>query len=255
MIHRIVRAAIIVMVLIVGTGIWFAACSPWWLAAVLAGYIFILFLGTVRIGMGFFLRSVTHGSRAKKQVALTFDDGPDRHTSEVARCLERHAVCGTFFLIGHKVGQHPEVVKALLHAGHLVGNHSYYHQWYYPLKFTRKIRREIQETSAAIFEITGKKTRFFRPPFGITNPRIARAVKAEDLVSVGWDVRSFDTVLGTTSRLELRLRRKVKNGSIILLHDTGEGMVGFLDMFIPWLKNEGYEIVSLETLIDEKAYH
>lgn len=253
--HRIVQITTGIILLSVVTAIWVAGLSPWWILVVMGIYFFILFLGTVRIGMRYFLNSRIHGPRTNKQVALTFDDGPDHFTLDVARCLEKHGVRGAFFLIGKKVEQNPETVRELVETGHVVGNHGYYHQWYYPLKFTASIRKEMQMTSSEIYKASGKKTRFFRPPFGITNPRIARAVKAEEFISFGWDVRSFDTVLGTSSQLASRLKRKVKNGSIILLHDTGEGMVGFLDTFIPWLKKKGYEIVSLEKLIHEKAYH
>ncbi len=253
-IHRAVDIAFVLSVLSVLLTAYFYDFSLWWLLLVVVLYLFVLMLGTVRIGMRFFLQSYTHGSRKDKMVALTFDDGPDLHTAEVADCLSRHGVTGAFFLIGHKVVANPEVVKKLHEAGHVVGNHGYHHRWNYPLRPTREIQEEMRLTSVAIKDATGLETHFFRPPFGITNPRIAKAVRAQNLISVGWDVRSFDTVLGTSQRFSNRLKRKVRNGSIILLHDTGEGMVGFLDSFIPWLKEQGYQIVSLEILIHEKAY-
>lgn len=253
-IHKSVNIAFIMSALSVFLTAYYYNFSLWWLLVVVLVYLFVLMLGTVKMGLRFFLQSRIHGSRREKTIALTFDDGPDQHTQAVAECLNKHQVPGAFFLIGHKVESHPEIVQMLHTSGHIVGNHGYYHKWYYPLRYTKIIREEMQKTSAAIERAIGKKTRFFRPPFGITNPRVARAVREENFISIGWDVRSFDTVLGTSERFSKRLKRKVRNGSIILLHDNDEGMVGFLDGFIPWLKEEGYQIVSLEQLLHEKAY-
>jgi peptidoglycan-N-acetylglucosamine deacetylase len=228
---------------------------PFWpVWALFLIFIFILFLGTVRIGMRFFLPSKNSGNDKLPHVALTFDDGPDAATLDVAACLERHDVRGTFFLIGHKIEINPQIVNTLHQSGHLVGSHSYFHKWFLPLRFPAVQISEILRTNALIERIINKKPRWYRPPFGITNPWVAKAVKQTDMVSVGWSVRSFDTVIGAGDLLSKRLKSRVKNGSVILLHDGGTGLVGFLDTFIPWLKQSGYQIVSLEELINEKAY-
>lgn len=235
-------------------GVFYGRYSWSWLAVVVLAYLVVLAIGTLKVGWRYYMPLRNHGPREKKQVALTFDDGPDQFTSEVADCLNRHGVVGTFFVIGQKAVEMPEVLRELDSGGHLIANHGYYHQWHYPLQFPHAMRKEMQRTSAAIEQATGRKTRWFRPPFGITNPWVAKAVREESFVPIGWDVRSFDTVLGTSERLSSRLKKRVKSGSIILLHDTGEGLVRFLDKFIPWLKEQGFQIVSLENLIHEKAY-
>jgi len=232
----------------------YTAQSFWWLLIPVVSYLIVLVAGTVNIGLQFFMPSRIHGSRREQKVALTFDDGPDKYTADVADCLVRHGVTGSFFVIGHKVERHAEVMQQLHQQGHVVGNHGFHHRWNDSLRLVSTIRGEMKQTSEAIEQAIGKKPRFYRPPFGITNPRVAKAVEEEGFVPIGWDVRSYDTVLGISDRLSDRLKRKVRNGSIILLHDTGEGMVGFLDAFIPWMKEQGYQIVSLEKLINEKAY-
>jgi len=252
--HRNTGIAFIALLAILIFGITNHSWPLWSVFALFVVFIFILFLGTVRIVMRFFLPSKISGSTKLPQVALTFDDGPDDATLAVAACLERHDVRGTFFLIGHKIEINPQIVNKLHVSGHLVGSHSYWHKWYLPLRFPAVQITEILRTNALIERILNKKPRWYRPPFGITNPWVAKAVKATDMVSVGWSVRSFDTVIGAGDLLSKRLKRKVKNGSVILLHDGGTGLVGFLDTFIPWLKQSGYQIVSLEELIDEKAY-
>lgn len=252
--HKTVQIAFALSLLSMALAV-FVGRKPWfWLVIPVALYLVILVVGTVRISWRYFLPAHIHGPRSKAQVTLTFDDGPDRYTLDVADCLTRHGVAGTFFLIGKKVADRPEVVQSLFAKGHTVGNHGFHHRWSDPLRFNSTISAGIRQTNTLIEDLTGKRPRFYRPPFGITNPRIAKAVTATRMVPIGWDVRSFDTVLGVSDRLSRRLKAQVRNGSIILLHDTGEGMVGFLDAFIPWLQSEGYHIVPLEQLIDDKAY-
>jgi peptidoglycan-N-acetylglucosamine deacetylase len=252
--HRNTGIAFLALLAILIFGITNLSWPLWSVFVLFVVFVFILFLGTVRIVMRFFLPSKISGSAKMPHVALTFDDGPDDATLAVAACLERHNVRGTFFLIGQKIEINPQIVSKLHVSGHLVGSHSYWHKWYLPLRFPAVQISEILRTNALIERIINKKPRWYRPPFGITNPWVAKAVKATDMVSVGWSVRSFDTIIGAGDLLSKRLKRKVKNGSVILLHDKGEGLVGFLDAFIPWLKQSGYQIVSLEELIDEKAY-
>jgi peptidoglycan/xylan/chitin deacetylase (PgdA/CDA1 family) len=254
LIYRIFNWVSFGILLLCLAAIFFLNASVWLIAMVAFAYVFVLFLGTVRIQMRFFLPSIVSGDKKLKQVALTFDDGPNEHSLAVASCLERHQVKGTFFLIGHKVSEHPDIVKQLDAAGHLVGNHGYFHQWYFPLKFPAKMRAEIQQTNSAIKSVLGKAPNWFRAPFGLTNPWVAKAVRQSDMRSVAWSVRSYDTVLGAGNLLSMTIKQKVHNGAIILLHESGNGMVGFLDAFIPWLKSSGYQIVSLEELINEKAY-
>lgn len=252
--HRIGLYTFILTASSVLFGVFYGRYNAIWLGVVVLAYLIVLAIGTLKVGWRYYMPLRNHGPRHKKRVALTFDDGPDQFTRDVADCLNRHGVTGTFFVIGHKAEEMPGVLRELDASGHLIANHGFYHKWHYPLQFPAAMRKEMQRTSAVIEKAIGKKTRWFRPPFGITNPWVAKAVRAESLVPIGWDVRSFDTVLGTSERLSSRLKKRVKNGSIILLHDTGEGLVRFLDRFIPWLLEQGYQIDSLENLIHEKAY-
>lgn len=254
LISRVVIAAFWLSTLLTLFLAFFTDHPIWWGLIPALIFLAIMVVGTVSISKKFFLPSRIHGSRQHRRVALTFDDGPDRFTQPVADCLSRHGVVGTFFVIGHKVKNQPDTLRRIHQQGHVIGNHGYHHRWHFSLQRRKTIADEIRQTSAAIEEVTGKLPRFFRPPFGITNPRVADAVTKTQMIPVGWDVRSFDTVIGVSERLSKRLKRKVQNGSIILLHDSGEGMVGFLDAFIPWLKEQGYEIVSLEKMINEQAY-
>lgn len=251
------RKTNLIFFLLLPVTIWLAYNHDFWwaLLAVILVYIAVLVAGTVNIGLRFFLPAHNHGNRDAKMVALTFDDGPDDATLPVAECLAAQNVEGAFFLIGSRVKTKPEVVVRLTELGHIIGNHGYDHKWWFPLQLPALILKEISLCQSEIERVTGLKPRFFRPPFGITNPWVAKAVRRSGLLPVGWDVRSFDTVIGVSERLSKRLKRKVRNGSVILLHENGEGMVGFLNAFIPWLREQGYEIVSLDKLIHEQAYN
>lgn len=252
------RKTDLIFFLLLPVTIWLVYANVlWWgfLAGLILVYLAVLVAGTVNIGLRFFVPAHNHGRRDVKMVSLTFDDGPDEATLPVAECLAGHNVQGAFFLIGKRVKEMPEVVVRLTELGHTIGNHGYYHQWWFPLKLPALIFNEIALCQTEIERVSGLKPRFFRPPFGITNPWVAKAVRRSGLLPVGWDVRSFDTVIGVSERLSKRLKSRVRNGSIILLHENGEGMVGFLNAFIPWLREQGYEIVSLDKLLHEQAYN
>ena len=93
----------------------------------------------------------------------------------------------------------------------------------------------------------------FRPPFGVTNPLLKIALNNTNLISIGWSVRSFDTNKSTKNVIS-RLKKKTHPGAIILLHDSKERIIPILEAFLPWLKNNGYRVVSLEELLQIDAY-
>lgn len=252
--HRIARNLFLLIVLLLAAFAGYGALSWWWLTLPTGLFVFLLFIGTVMIRARYFLPLRNHGDRSRREVALTFDDGPRDITLPIARCLDKHGVQGTFFLIGENVRKKPEVVEELVRSGHTVGNHGYYHKWWFPLRWTRNMVREMEACEKAIEQAAGVRPRWFRPPFGLTNPRVAAAVLRHEVVPVGWDVRSYDTVIGTSSMLSARLRKSVRPGSIILLHDTNEELVAFLDAFLPWLQSEGFKVVPLEKMIHETPY-
>src|ERR1700690_376714 len=114
------------------------------------------FIGMPRTGL----------ARGTKQLALTYDDGPnDPHTLRLLEVLARQGVQATFFLIGRYVQQRPEIAREIVRAGHVVGNHTFTH----PLltfKSDAEIRRELSECNAALRDTLGQPVNLFRPPFG-----------------------------------------------------------------------------------------
>jgi peptidoglycan/xylan/chitin deacetylase (PgdA/CDA1 family) len=175
--------------------------------------------------------TVVTGSDSR-QVALTFDDGPnDPYTLRLIELLARHEVRATFFLIGGFVRRRPEIARALRQAGHLLGNHTMSHPsllWERPVR----VREELAACNAAIEDATGEVVRWFRPPYGARRPDVLRAAVELGLTPVMWNVTAHDwdarEARSLTSRIQngVERNRRRRRGSNILLHDGGHRQLG-----------------------------
>lgn len=211
---------------------------------------FTLFYGSYSISSSFYLKSLCRGSRSSMSVAITFDDGVDPlMTPKVLDVLRSHNAKATFFIIGKKACQYPEIVKQIANEGHAIGSHSYYHQGYFPMKSTAAMCKEIQMCSQILESITEVEVQLFRPPFGVTNPMVRRAVRQSGLTSIGWSIRSLDTMGGNKSRIFDRVTSKLKSGSIILLHDNLEGADTLLDAILTEVHKKGFKTVTINEFL------
>lgn len=223
------------------------------LAIVVAIALAVVLVGAFRIDLNFFIKA-KHKSEKQNTIALTFDDGPlVGHTDKVLDILQEQNVKASFFFIGHRAEQNPELVKRVLNEGHIIGGHSYWHKWSFTFQSSDKVAKEISSTSEKIKSIIGFAPRFFRPPFGVTNPSIAKAVGKTNVVTVGWSLRSFDTITKSKETLMNRIR-KTKEGDIILFHDYCDVTLEILPRFISELKKRGIKFETLDKFLDEKAY-
>ncbi len=183
----------------------------------------------------------------KKKIALSFDDGPDAtHTNEVLDILKEYDIKSYFFLIGEKVKQNPTIATRIRQEGHLIGNHSYFHKGTFPLQSTNNIFKELEQCNTIIEETTGEKCTLFRPPFGVTNPMIGKAIKRmqskQKFDVIGWNVRSFDTTTDDIDKTIHKIIKQLKPGSIVLLHDRLSTTPALLRRLIPQIQEMGYEI-------------
>ena len=156
----------------------------------------------------------------QREVWLTIDDGPDpADTPRILKLLAEHEVRATFFLIGEKVAAHPELVRAILAAGHEVAHHTHTHPagsfW---CALPARLSRELDAGLAAL-EATGAKPTRFRPPAGIKNLWLAPALAARGLVCVGWSGRGLELFGGDAEAVARRVLRGLQPGSILLLHE------------------------------------
>lgn len=230
--------------------------SYWWL-------ILIIFLGLVLITIGsfymkwnFFLNALHKNSSIRENyIGITFDDGPDLEiTPKVLDLLSKYDMKATFFCIGKNIRKHPQIVEKIIEQGHVVGNHSYSHSNYYGFLSTNKIKEDIKSNEQIIYETSERQTKFFRPPFGVTNPNIARAIADFDLITLGWSIRSFDTVAKDADKVFKNISSKIQKGDVILLHDNSALSLNVLEKLLKHCKKENLESVTLAKLFNIEAY-
>lgn len=203
-----------------------------------------LFYASYYIGSGVYLKAQCKVPVKEKTVFLSFDDGPSAYTTRVLDVLKRHNAKAIFFLIGENAEKNPELVKAIVAEGHVIGNHSFCHKGTFPLMSSKQIAEDIKHCNQTLSDITGKTPNLFRPPFGVTNPLIASGLKKTGIPfkTIGWDVRSFDTMGGDTDKILNRITDQIEPGSIVLLHDRMEFSAELLDKLLTHLKTEGWRI-------------
>ena len=245
------------------------------LAIVLSITVFMVW-ASASIRSGVYVRAFCREKTDLKVVYLTFDDGPHPpETQRVLDVLRERGARATFFLIGSKVSGNEAVLRRMLEEGHALGLHTYSHAGTFPLLSFDKMLADVNEGKRAVESVAGKKISLFRPPFGVTNPTISKVVRTLGLHTVGWDVRSFDTMFCKSSEHSCkssehsckqsgysckqsgysckqsgydwyvpvveRIMKQVRPGSVILPHDRLDGASELLSLLLDNLAASGYE--------------
>ncbi|MGY8988321.1 MAG: polysaccharide deacetylase family protein, partial [Flavobacteriales bacterium] len=181
-----------------------------------------LTIGMFDIRRNIFVKSIN--SIEKGNICLTFDDGPDSTmTPKILDVLQKHNVQASFFLIGEASKNNQDIVKRIHIEGHTIGCHTFFHKTTFPMYSLSKMEAELVKTNNVIKSITSEEVLLFRPPFGITNPNIKKILKKLEMTSVGWNIRSLDTITKDAKKLSKRVVNGInKGGSIILFHDRCE---------------------------------
>jgi peptidoglycan/xylan/chitin deacetylase (PgdA/CDA1 family) len=227
--------------------------SIWWLLFAIIVHLSIFFLGAVNIRWNFFFKSL-YKSKNNKLISLTFDDGPAIHTTQILDILKGYNVQASFFTIGKHAAEHPPIVKRWYDEGHVIGNHSYNHGFNFDWQSSKKMVEEIEQTNRVIQDLTGAMPNLFRPPYGITNPNLGRAVAKTNMLSIGWTLRSFDTKTTDPNKLLANIFNKLQGGDIILLHDSMEVTTKILTPLIQQAKQMGYTFVPVNELLKIEPY-
>ena len=230
------------------------ASGNWlWLIAVIVVMFLVIGLGVAIPQMKFFGPFICRGNTARKEVALTFDDGPDaRSTPALLDLLRENKVEAAFFCIGKRVATEPALTKRILAEGHMVENHSFAHSNTTNFFTVPQLIADLSQAQVAIQTATGTTPKLFRPPVGLSNPNVFRAAKTLGLRVVGWSIRSLDTKITEPERIVARIERGLKPGAIILLHDgniPAERLVLTVKLLLTKLREHGYEVVRLDRLI------
>jgi len=249
---------ILVVLTALGAGLSLPSPIRWFvLGLLLTAYLVIFILGVSVLKLNFFVEASCRGDSTARRVALTFDDGPDPvATRNLLEVLRHHQIKAAFFPIGTKTRDYPEVIKQIDQEGHILGNHTFRHAWWTNFLISGALDREMRMAQEAIRGSVGKVPAYFRPPMGLTNPHLKRALKKHGLSVIGWDVRPFDTT-ASTDKVIKRVLKKMRNGSIIALHDAGRtpaDLVHLTDELVTKIKERHYTFSDLEELTGIKAY-
>lgn len=252
---KTVNIIFLVLLLLLFAYDWSNGVSLWWYALLGIIYLNIQAYGASVLSAEFFLPVKYHGDRSSNKIAITFDDGPiPIMTDKILDVLTEHKVPAAFFCIGNRVNDYPALTKRIHESGHLIGNHSYWHGAMFDLQSAAQISKELVLTDAAIEKVIKKKPNFFRPPYGVTNPMVAKAVKKGGYRTIGWSIRSFDSVTKNGSVLLDRITSSLKAGDVILFHDYSTSTLEILPAFFEHVARLGLKIVRVDELLKEKAY-
>lgn len=210
-------------------------------------FIVIQSLGAYFIRLNFHLMSINSLITKDKKVCLTFDDGPHNpNTLRVLEVLKKHKVTALFCVIGKNVSGNESILQQIKDEGHELANHSFSHAFWFDTWSKKKVINDLGRCQDLIknYQLTPG---LFRPPYGVTNPNIAWAVKKLNLKSIGWTIRSYDTSIKDIEKINQRIVSQLKPGAIILLHDRLDFMPQLLEDLIPAIKEKGYSLASFDT--------
>lgn len=230
--------------------------SIYWFLVLGFAWLLLTVLGSGLIGWNYHINSLNANPETRNnEVAITFDDGPNpKFTPLVLKLLEKYNAQATFFCIGKHIEEQPEVFKSIIKNGHTIGNHTYSHSNKFGLFSTQEVITELQKTQNIIEKYTGLVPMLYRPAFGVTNPKIKRAVKTIGLRTVGWNKRSLDTTPLKEQVVLSRITKHLKKGDIILLHDTSEKTIVVLEQLLLILQQKNLTSVTVDQLFNVKAY-
>lgn len=234
----------------------FGEVSLWFYLLFILIWVTITVIGSFQIKMNYHLQSLNHNyDQTENFVSITFDDGPNAEfTPKALDLLKKYQAKATFFLIGSKAETHPNLVKKIIEEGHSIGNHSYSHSNRFGFFSSKKIVSELEKTDAVLQSIIGKRPKLFRPPYGVTNPNIKKALTKTGHYSIGWSKRSLDTTKLSEDKIFNRITSKLQKGDIILLHDGSAKTIAVLERLLLFLESRQLKSVGVEHLLEIDAY-
>ena len=205
----------------------------------------------------FFLPVISHAGTETGGIALTFDDGPSpASTPLLLDLLARHQLQATFFVVGENAARHPELITAILAGGHTIGNHSLRHDYFLMLRTPKTLQADIHATQE-ILKKSGVTPLVFRPPIGITGPRLGKALARENLIAVTYSCRAFDRGNRNIYNLAGKILHRLRPGDIVMLHDLPPPRKSMTDAWQEELNRlfsaleSDHRVVSLEEIIQK----
>ena len=229
---------------------------PWYIfCGLIVVYLLFVAYGSYSISGNFFMKVLCSAQTDKKQIAISFDDGPvEGYTPRVLEVLKEQNVPAAFFCIGWRIVENELLFRKVYEEGHVIGNHSYSHNPSFDMLPSKKMLQDLQKTDDAVNRVLGLRTKMFRPPYGVTTPAMKKAVEQGGYTAIGWNIRSLDKMAKNEEKLLRKLTRLLRPGAVILFHDTQKITLAILPRFIQAARNEGYEFVRLDNLLNIDSY-
>ena len=216
----------------------------------------ITLLGSTLIRWNYHIISLNRNRRIKGNfVAITFDDGPNpEFTPKVLMLLKEFGAKATFFCIGKNMEANASLCKQIISEGHTIGNHTYSHSNFFGFFNTDRVVSELEKTNKIFKTISGLELKLYRPAFGVTNPKIKRALKITGLQSIGWNKRSLDTTPLSEAIVLKRVTRNLEKGDIVLLHDSSIKTIKVLEQLLLFLQTNKLQSVTVDHLLSIQPY-
>ena len=219
-----IKASVALHVAAVGAVVVRPQAWPWALSAVVADHLVLTAAGlwprSQLLGPNWTHLPAPADPGLPGMIAVTIDDGPDPQvTPRVLAVLETHRAKATFFCVGEKIAQYPQLAREIVQRGHGIENHTFHHPLTFSLLGPKGMAAEIQRTQEIIASATGEVAQFFRAPAGLRNPFLEAVLVKTRLRLVSWTRRGFDTVNRSPEAVLGRLTRGMRARDIVLLHD------------------------------------
>jgi peptidoglycan/xylan/chitin deacetylase (PgdA/CDA1 family) len=221
----------------------------------LLAFVAIVVYGTVSISAGYHLKALCEGATTEKEIAITFDDGPNPEvTPQLLDLLKEKNIIAGFFCIGKNIEGNEDLLKRIDNEGHIIGNHSYSHGYMFDFFPAAWLVQDLTSAEQAITEVIGKKPLCFRPPYGVITPPLARAVRSLYYKVIGWSVRSMDTTIKDDEQILKNIKGSLAPGAILLFHDNNPRILNIIREFTDFAIERGYKIVGFDKLLGIRAY-
>lgn len=219
-------------------------------------YIILMLVLSTNVQYNFFVKAHNNNPEyPENAVSLSFDDGPVENTLKILDILDKHNTKAAFFCIGRNIQKHPDIFREIINRGHIVGNHTYSHTRKMGVLGSKTILKEINSCNEIAERTGGVKMNFFRPPFGIINPKTQRALKETGHQVIGWNVRPYDAITRSPEKILDRITRDLNRGDLILLHDNMPKTGPILEQLLVILEQRNFSTVRPDKLFDIHAYN
>ncbi|RXY99769.1 polysaccharide deacetylase family protein [Fictibacillus sp. S7] len=191
----------------------------------------------------------------QKEVAITFDDGPNPlYTPAILDVLKKYHAKATFFVVGKHIIRNPEIVKREIREGHELGDHTYTHPHNFSYASKRLFAKEVTKTEKLIEKVQKNEVKLFRPPGGNLNKQIIKYSnkKGYKIILWSWHQDPKDWRNPGAGSISRHILSNVKNGDIILLHDSGGNRrqtIEALKIVLPELQKRGFKCVTVSELL------